>query len=65
MISTFNNLIKEEGIGAVTKGLSARVLSMVPSSLVIVIGYETVKKLSLKTEQEEKVEEEGYLEAAY
>ncbi len=33
---------------AVYKGLSARILSTLPTSLIIILGYETVKKLSLK-----------------
>ena len=49
-----------------TKGLSARMLSMVSSSVVVVLGYETVKRLSLKTSKiDMQVQEEGYLEASF
>lgn len=62
----FRTLLKEEGPKGLTKGLSARILSMVPSSIVMVLGYETVKRLSLKTSAVElQVQEEGYLEASF
>ncbi|KAK3697178.1 hypothetical protein QZH41_013559 [Actinostola sp. cb2023] len=67
MLVTFRTLVQEEGIAAISKGLSARVMSMGPSSLMVVIGYETVKRLSLKEEDEAHVlvEEEGYLECSF
>eukprot|EP00794_Sanderia_malayensis_P014350 gene14350-15846_t len=48
IIRTASLLYSEEGIRAVYKGLSARILSTLPTSLIIIIGYETVKRLSLK-----------------
>lgn len=68
MLVTFRTLIQEEGIAAISKGLSARIMSMGPSSLMVVLGYETVKRLSLKNEVDEEhvlVEEEGYLECSF
>lgn len=38
----------EDGMGLFVKGLSARALSMSTSSFLIILGYETVKRLSLK-----------------
>ncbi|KAG8146558.1 putative Solute carrier family 25 member 44 protein [Naja naja] len=43
-------LIAEEGPWGLTKGLSARIISATPSTIVIVVGYETLKKLSLRPE---------------
>lgn len=66
VLQMFRTLLKEEGPKGLTKGLSARILSMVPSSIVMVLGYETVKRLSLKTSVVElQVQEEGYLEASF
>lgn len=62
----FRSLLHEEGPKGLTKGLSARILAMVPSSLAMVLGYETVKRLSLKTvEKELYVQDEGYLKASF
>ncbi|XP_072346817.1 solute carrier family 25 member 44-like [Scyliorhinus torazame] len=50
MAQTFRQLMHEEGAWGLSKGLSARVLSSTPSALCIVVGYETLKKLSLRPE---------------
>lgn len=50
IILTFKQLIAEEGPWGLTKGLSARIISATPSTIVIVVGYETLKKLSLRPE---------------
>lgn len=50
MVQTFRQLMMEEGVRGLSKGLSARVLSSTPSALCIVVGYETLKKLSLRPE---------------
>ncbi|XP_078062529.1 solute carrier family 25 member 44-like [Mustelus asterias] len=50
MKQTFRQLMHEEGAWGLSKGLSARVLSSTPSALCIVVGYETLKKLSLRPE---------------
>lgn len=47
---TFNQLIREEGFWGMTKGLSARIISSTPTAIVMVVGYETLKKLSLRPE---------------
>ncbi|XP_053560607.1 solute carrier family 25 member 44 [Bombina bombina] len=50
IINTFKQLMAEEGPLGLTKGLSARIISATPSTIVIVVGYETLKKLSLRPE---------------
>ncbi|KAL7833559.1 hypothetical protein AOLI_G00285190 [Acnodon oligacanthus] len=50
VIETFKQLIREEGFWGVTKGLSARIISSTPTAIVMVVGYETLKKLSLRPE---------------
>ncbi|KAL1271066.1 hypothetical protein QQF64_030082 [Cirrhinus molitorella] len=50
VIETFNQLIREEGFWGMTKGLSARIISSAPTAIVMVVGYETLKKLSLRPE---------------
>ncbi|XP_047243845.1 solute carrier family 25 member 44a [Girardinichthys multiradiatus] len=47
---TFKQLVAEEGIWMMTKGLSARIISSTPTSVIIVVGYETLKRLSLRSE---------------
>lgn len=50
IINTFRQLMAEEGPWGLTKGLSARIISSTPSTIVIVVGYESLKKLSLRPE---------------
>nr|XP_020464502.1 solute carrier family 25 member 44-like isoform X1 [Monopterus albus] len=50
IIETFRQLIKEERFWGLTKGLSARIISSTPTAIVMVVGYETLKKLSLRPE---------------
>ncbi|XP_056135067.1 solute carrier family 25 member 44-like [Lampris incognitus] len=50
VIETFKQLIAEEGFWGMTKGLSARIISSTPTAIVMVVGYETLKKLSLRPE---------------
>ncbi|CAL8260748.1 unnamed protein product [Merluccius merluccius] len=47
---TFKQLLAEEGARGMTKGLSARIISAMPTSVVIVVGYETLKRLSLRAD---------------
>ena len=49
-MAVFKELIREEGILGLSKGLSARVATMMPSSFLITLGYETIKKLSLRND---------------
>lgn len=42
--------MREEGGRGLTKGLSARIVSSLPTSLLVVLGYETLKRLSLRAE---------------
>ncbi|XP_061678249.1 solute carrier family 25 member 44a [Syngnathoides biaculeatus] len=48
VVETFKQLLAEEGLGTMTKGLSARIISSTPTSVLIVVGYETLKRLSLR-----------------
>ncbi|CAL9696631.1 unnamed protein product [Knipowitschia caucasica] len=50
VIGTFKQLMAEDGVWGLTKGLSARVISSTPTSVLIVVGYETLKRLSLRAE---------------
>ncbi|KAM3876696.1 solute carrier family 25 member 44-like [Diretmus argenteus] len=50
VIETFKQLIVEEGVWGMTKGLSARIISSTPTAIVMVVGYETLKRLSLRPE---------------
>ncbi|XP_067829437.1 solute carrier family 25 member 44-like isoform X2 [Heptranchias perlo] len=50
IIGTFRQLLREEGAWGMTKGLSARVISSAPTALALVVGYETLKKISLRPE---------------
>lgn len=45
---TLANLWQEEGLSFLKKGLSARILSAAPTSAVLVVSYEWVKRMSLK-----------------
>lgn len=48
MTKSFQELLKKEGPKSLTKGMLASILSWVPSSVIMIAAYETVKKLSLK-----------------
>ncbi|XP_001374602.1 solute carrier family 25 member 44 isoform X2 [Monodelphis domestica] len=50
IILTFKQLLAEEGPWGFMKGLSARIISATPSTIFIVIGYESLKKFSLRPE---------------
>lgn len=50
VIETFKQLLVEEGAWGMTKGLSARIISSLPTSVLIVVGYETLKRLSLRAD---------------
>ena len=53
MLAVFKELIREEGILGLSKGLSARIATMMPSSFLITLGYETIKRLSLRNDLKE------------
>ncbi|XP_033126200.1 solute carrier family 25 member 44-like [Anneissia japonica] len=55
IIGSFRELLHEEGVRGFTKGLTARYLASMPTSLVIVLGYETLKKISLRNELKELI----------
>ncbi|CAL8381271.1 unnamed protein product [Boreogadus saida] len=50
IVETFKQLIAEEGAWGMSKGLSARIISSAPTAIVMVVGYETLKKVSLRPE---------------
>ncbi|XP_010874304.2 solute carrier family 25 member 44 [Esox lucius] len=50
IIETFKQLLAEEGFWGMTKGLSARIISSIPTAIVMVLGYETLKRVSLRPE---------------
>jgi len=50
MMTSFKELLKKEGPKSFTKGMLASIVSWVPSSVIMIASYETVKKLSLKEE---------------
>ena len=45
----FKELLKE-GPLALTKGMMANILNLAPSSIILILSYETIKKLSVKEE---------------
>ncbi|OWF36374.1 solute carrier family 25 member 44-like [Mizuhopecten yessoensis] len=57
--SDFKDTVKktwrEEGLGIFTKGLTARIINVVPFSFLIMTSYSTIKHLSLKDEYKEQV----------
>lgn len=48
ILRTLRDLLNNEGPIALTKGMFASALSEMPCSAITIIGYEMVKKLSLK-----------------
>ena len=60
LVKVTKKLWGEEGISMFTKGLTARALSMSTSSLLIIMGYETVKRLSFKHRSERTLQTEAY-----
>lgn len=48
ILRTLRDLLSNEGPMALTKGMFASALSEMPCSAITIIGYEMVKKLSLK-----------------
>ena len=48
ILRTLRDLLYYEGPMALTKGMFASALSEMPCSAITIIGYEIVKKLSLK-----------------
>ena len=53
VLAVFRELIQEEGLLGLSKGLSARIATMMPSSFLITLGYETIKRLSLRNDLKE------------
>lgn len=55
MLNTCKLLWIEEGVWMFSKGLSARLVQSVMFSFSIILGYETIKRFSLKSEYKERV----------
>ena len=53
--STVRNLWREEGVGWFAKGVSARLVHSSVMSCVLMLGYESVKRFSLKSEYQDQV----------
>jgi len=51
-MATVQRLWAEEGVAFVKKGLSARIWSTAPTSAILVVSYEWVKRMSLKNPEE-------------
>lgn len=56
MLRTLRDLLNNEGLMALTKGMFASTLSEMPCSAITIIGYEMVKKLSLKEKEDSGAE---------
>lgn len=50
MRSTLTELWKEEGLRMFSKGLSARLIQSATFSFTIILGYETIKRVSVNDE---------------
>lgn len=48
--STANKIWQEEGVRALAKGLSARLMYSAPTSAIIVSGYELMKRICAKND---------------
>lgn len=55
MLKTFRLLWNEEGARMFSKGLSARLVQSVCFSFSIILGYETIKRISVRQEYKDMV----------
>lgn len=55
MADAFRDLWREEGLWMFTKGLSARLVQSATFSFSIILGYETIKRVSVNEEYREYV----------
>uniref|UniRef100_A0A146KZL7 Solute carrier family 25 member 44 n=3 Tax=Lygus hesperus TaxID=30085 RepID=A0A146KZL7_LYGHE len=55
MANTFRGLWSEEGLWMFSKGLSARLVQSVCFSFSIILGYETIKRISVKEEYQGRI----------
>lgn len=55
MANTFRGLWSEEGLWMFSKGLSARLVQSVCFSFSIILGYETIKRISVKEEYRDRI----------
>ena len=56
ILRTLKDLLCNEGPMALTKGMFASAISEMPCSAITIIGYEIVKKLSLKEKEDSGAE---------
>ena len=56
ILRTLRDLLYNEGPMALTKGMFASALSEMPCSAITIIGYEMVKRLSLKEKEDSGAE---------
>ena len=56
ILRTLKDLLYNEGPMALTKGMFASAISEMPCSAITIIGYEIVKKLSLKEKEDSGAE---------
>lgn len=55
ILRAFRSLWYEEGVWMFTKGLSARLVQSVMFSFSIILGYETIKRISVRDEYKDHV----------
>ncbi|XP_014241248.1 solute carrier family 25 member 44 [Cimex lectularius] len=55
IVNTFRGLWSEEGLWMFSKGLSARLVQSVCFSFSIILGYETIKRISVRQEFKDRV----------
>lgn len=55
IVNTFRGLWSEEGLWMFSKGLSARLVQSICFSFSIILGYETIKRISVRQEFKDKV----------
>ncbi|XP_062249012.1 solute carrier family 25 member 44-like [Platichthys flesus] len=56
VVETFRQLITEEGFRGLTKGLSARIIASTPTAILMAVGYETLKKMTLLPKQDDSTQ---------
>ena len=49
MRTTLAKFLQEESIGGLKKGLSARIMASLPTSAIMILSYEWIKRVSLRT----------------
>lgn len=55
IVNTFRGLWSEEGLWMFSKGLSARLVQSICFSFSIILGYETIKRISVRQEYKDRI----------